>query len=353
MSIGEGFDYDKQAGLSPANLQMGDFMNPVTGTPGEDASYPGYAPFDIVAFDESQVPVGISVLAKSGGIAPFRIGARFAVYGDAQFLYLNPGSCSVGDKEDDVLFWQPGFCSFSAGDVGDTSVRNKFATGAVGYMILVTCGNGGSIIIKQEPPTAEELKKEFPGAFVILIASWVSDGETVDVIQYLESEAVFSDIPSCTESESESESDESESDESGESKDSAIVPVNWTRGGYAALYCVEAPDVRFENTEVHERPKRAKNWKVRTCGKFKSVVCEETIEVVGYSTDKPCPLGIVIDSEGVITFKTSMFPWMRPDRIVIKISAIRRGFKGVKFEDKTKKDFKANERRLSLDSYKK
>jgi hypothetical protein len=358
MSIGEGFNYEN-AGMRSPNPPSGDYISPITGEPAEDASFPGYAPFDIVAFDESQVPVGLSVLAKSGGIAPFRIGGRFAVYGDANFLYLNPGSCSSGDKEDEVLWWNPGFCTFADGDIGVTSVKNKFATTPFGYMILVTCGNGGEIIIKTEVPSAEELKEEYPGAFVITIATWVSDGTTVEVLQYVESDVVFSDIPKCGESTSSSDSDSSDSDSSGsgsgssgKSKDSAIVPVNWNSTGYAALYCVESPDVRFEDVAVFERPRGKSKWTSRWCGKFKSVVCENTMEVISYSTDSPCSLGVSIDSDGVVTFKTSIFSWLRPNRIVVKVSAIRRGFEGVRLESKTINDFAANEKRLSLEQYK-
>lgn len=143
--------------------------------------------------------------------------------------------------------------------------------------------------------------------------------------------------------------DSDESDESGSSKDSAIVPVNWTKTGYTALYCVEAPDVRFEDTIVVERPKWARNWSVNTCGRFRSVLEDGSMEVVAYTADKPVPVGFSIDEQGVLTVRTSYFPFHRPNRLVVKLAGIRRGFAGVKFEEKTKAEFDANEKRLTLD----
>lgn len=136
---------------------------------------------------------------------------------------------------------------------------------------------------------------------------------------------------------------------SGSSKDSAIVPVNWTKTGYTALYCVEAPDVRFEDTIVVERPKWARNWSVNTCGRFRSVLEDGSMEVVAYTADKPVPVGFSIDEQGVLTVRTSYFPFHRPNRLVVKLAGIRRGFAGVKFEEKTQAEFDANEKRLTLD----
>ena len=158
-----------------------------------------------------------------------------------------------------------------------------------------------------------------------------------------------SDSGDSGDSDSGGSGDSGDSGGSGTSKDSAIVPVNWTKTGFAALYCVEAPDVRFEDTIVVERPKWARNWSVDTCGRFRSVLEDGSMEVVAYTADKPVPVGFSIDEQGVLTVRTSCFPFHRPNRLVVKLAGIRRGFAGVKFEEKTKAEFDANEKRLTLD----
>ena len=88
---------------------------------------------------------------------------------------------------------------------------------------------------------------------------------------------------------------------------------------------------------------------MNTCGKFRSVLEHGSMEVVAYTSDKPVPVGFSIDGNGVLTIRTSYFPYNRPNRLVVKLAGIRRGFAGVKFEQKTQAEFDANEKRLTLD----
>ena len=69
---------------------------------------------------------------------------------------------------------------------------------------------------------------------------------------------------------------------------------------------MEAPDVRFEDVVIIERPKYKKNWSVETCQKFRSVCEKGTLEIIGYSTDKPCAVGLSIDDNASIKVNSSL-----------------------------------------------
>ena len=134
----------------------------------------------------------------------------------------------------------------------------------------------------------------------------------------------------------------------GSSKDTAIVPAYWSQKGYVALYCLESPDVRFEDVVTIYRPRYAKKWSFQTCRKFTGLCEWGTLSVVGYSTSKPCPVGLKINKEGLLEINTSILPWNRPNKIEVKISGIRKGFPNIRLEEKSRHDFKANEELLNI-----
>ena len=96
------------------------------------------------------------------------------------------------------------------------------------------------------------------------------------------------------------------------------------------------------------RPAKTRNWTVSVDGRFKSVCEEGSLDIVGVVTDKPSQIGSTIKPDGSMTFRTSILPWRRPNRIVVKVSGVRKGFAGVRFEHKTKKDYDINEMRLNI-----
>jgi hypothetical protein len=257
-------------------------------------------------------------------------------------------------------------------------------------VVLVTCGKEANIFLMTEPDW-DDAVADYPGAFIVCIATFSAQhineytGEvvngvpqqdsnlyTTDLVQLVCSDIVIHGSPDCAGSSSSGGSSGSSGGSSGSSggssrgssgssgsggsgsgsgssKDSAIVPVHWTDTGYAALYCVEAPDVRFEDTVVVERPKGARSWSYQWDGRFRSVCEEDTLEVVSCTTDKPSPVGVSVDEEALVTFNTRLLPWDRPNRMVVRLTGIRRGFLHVRFEEKTQLEFNANEKRLQLD----
>lgn len=135
----------------------------------------------------------------------------------------------------------------------------------------------------------------------------------------------------------------------GSSKNSAIVPSRLSATGYTALYVTESPEVRFEEY-----------ISVRVQGKINRVVMDERfVEVVEPGTIRAAsvtpsraisggmigarvegstvvvelPRGVRVTSRGG-----------RPLDVTVHLTAIRRGFAGTRFGDRTAEQFAANER---------
>ena len=292
-------------------------------------------------------------------------------------LYVAPGTYSIREfgPKGDVL--EPTYPLLDGGGaIGplgeDGLVSTSVDPDHTRVVLEVPCGGVGGVKVWTDEEYDEYIDNEEGFLVVIatleidtqnIVTSFTQDGvplttsqiEAIEITQLVHSD-IFVNLEILCDSDSGDSggsgsggSGGSDDGDSGTSKDSAIVPVNWTKTGFTALYCVEAPDVRFEDTIVVERPKWARNWSVNTCGKFRSVLEDGSMEVVSYTTDKPVPVGFSIDERGVLYVRTSYLPFNRPNRLVVKLAGIRRGFAGVKFEQKTQAEFDANEKRLTLD----
>lgn len=116
----------------------------------------------------------------------------------------------------------------------------------------------------------------------------------------------------------------------------AIVPVG---GEYRALYCEEAPDVRFNDVLlVYTNGRTHVITQIDTL--YVGVCDPDTIRVVGYSTDIPALVGASV-SGCELELKT-WSPIGIPDRIALRLSGIRRGASGIRFEKKTLEQMIAN-----------
>ena len=102
-------------------------------------------------------------------------------------------------------------------------------------------------------------------------------------------------------------------------------------GDYVELYCVESPDIRFEDV-----------ISLKTNGKLKVeheidpefvFVCEpDSIKAISYTTTEPALCGVKVkENKLIITFSGSI-----PEEVTIKLSGIRKGLKDVRFTPKTK-----------------
>lgn len=124
------------------------------------------------------------------------------------------------------------------------------------------------------------------------------------------------------------------------SKSTAIVPASWTGTGYAALYIAEMPDVRFD--EVMTVKVAQEYTCVLVDPRYVEVCEQDTIAVVSVCCDEPVVCGAKY-VDGVVELK-----FADPDPLIeltatIRLSAIRRGFKNIRFEPRTERQFEQNE----------
>lgn len=182
------------------------------------------------------------------------------------------------------------------------------------------------------------------------------------------SEPSVSDSGSESESVSDSESDSlpSESEPSvseppSESdKSTAIVPASWPPGGYTALHVLETPDVRF-NDLIASIPIHERETFVPIDPKYLEVCVPGSIVVIGAVPDLPVVVGasVVGGSVRIVLgppplarvisrWIRALFVRVEPDvvQIPIQLTAIRRGFLGHRFPDRTREQFDANERHI-------
>jgi hypothetical protein len=142
----------------------------------------------------------------------------------------------------------------------------------------------------------------------------------------------------------ESGSGGSGSEESGESKSTAIVPASWSPTGFTALSVFEDPTPRFG--DVASITLTQTNCRVAIDPKWLEV-CEPGGIEVFVQPKQPVVVGACVES-GEICLE---FAEQRSDRVVtlaIRLIGTRKGFAAVRFPDRTKEEFDANEAYLKM-----
>lgn len=125
----------------------------------------------------------------------------------------------------------------------------------------------------------------------------------------------------------------------GSSKSAAIVPASWTPGGYVALYVEEAPQVRFN--DVLTAGVVEKETLIPIDPHYIEVCEPGSLLVDGCVPDEPVAIGAKVVGENV-RIRLSRKP-KKPIGVVIRLTGIRKGFRGLRFTPKTKAQFVANE----------
>jgi hypothetical protein len=125
----------------------------------------------------------------------------------------------------------------------------------------------------------------------------------------------------------------------GTGKDTAVVKADWSPGGYAALFVEESPEVRFNDVMVVEMRELSGSFDIDP--RFVKVCERDTIEVCGFSVDGAVAVGARARN-GRVTVSHSGVPG-NTMRIVLRLTGIRKGFKGVRFPERTRDEFMANE----------
>lgn len=236
-------------------------------------------------------------------------------------------------------------------------------TDAGQYWVLVQCtgGNDAQITIYD---TSEPLSPLNEGDFYFQIAKfeveagdvpkvvnlqqvWESDitvlGDEEDVSSPSSSSSVSSvpSIPGGGFGDSDGGSDQSESGP----KSSAIVKASWTPDLYTALFIAEMPEVRFDDVMVVRSALiKGRTFDVPIDARYVEVCEKGTIDVVGYSSNSPIPIGFKVIGDHVRCELPYLSLHRKPTKLVIRLSAFRKDFFGIRFPNRTKKQHDENNR---------
>jgi len=122
------------------------------------------------------------------------------------------------------------------------------------------------------------------------------------------------------------------------------VPASWSPTGYAALFVAESPEVRFDDVMIVEAA--AAETRAAIDPRFVAVCHPGSIEVCGLAPDCPVAIGAAVEG-GEVVIRLAKNP-ARPARVVVRLTGVRRGFAGLRFPDRTRQEFEANERFLKM-----
>jgi len=115
------------------------------------------------------------------------------------------------------------------------------------------------------------------------------------------------------------------------------VPAPWSPGGYAALYVTEMPEVRFEDIQT---VKMGTESRVRSTIDPRFIaVCEPGSIVVCGLSHGSADAWIEDGFLHVHSEKNLVSPM-----ISVRLSGVRKGFKGRRFGDRSREQFEANEK---------
>ncbi len=133
------------------------------------------------------------------------------------------------------------------------------------------------------------------------------------------------------------------SDHEQSDKSTAIVPASFTDGGFTALYTLETPEVRFDDTMTVSF--RGDSVTVDIDPKYVEVCEAGTITVCAAVPDEPVVVGAKVVDGRKVRIKLGHYSSATVS-VSIRLTAIRRGFLGKRFPNRTQEQFNANERTL-------
>ncbi len=129
---------------------------------------------------------------------------------------------------------------------------------------------------------------------------------------------------------------------SGSDKSTAIVPMDWYDKGYGALFTMESNEVLFEFV-MRDVPLEGSKTVARIDDRFLAVCERDSMVVTGISGDKLGPVGAVIKDNEVILDALPV-SFLRPNKVTLKLTGTRKGFKDFDMPERSKEQFIANER---------
>ena len=163
----------------------------------------------------------------------------------------------------------------------------------------------------------------------------------------------FHGLSSSSDSSS-SDSSSSGPSDSGSDKSTAIVPAPWLgTDRFVMLYCLEAPEVRFDDTaELHMSHSKQTFMVDHRYVK----VCEPgTLRVCSGIDSFGRPARVLMRTEGAMHYITVGLCWasrmersLKPKKVLVRFTGIRKGFLGVRFEECSRADYEQNELFLKM-----
>jgi hypothetical protein len=106
--------------------------------------------------------------------------------------------------------------------------------------------------------------------------------------------------------------------------------------GYRELYCVEAPEVLFIDVADVDIQNSSHTFDISPI--FIEACEKDSIRVMGYSCERPTPLGITIENNKICVSIYSHYP----TKATITLCGVRKDFKGWRFRERSAEDAHKN-----------
>ena len=131
-------------------------------------------------------------------------------------------------------------------------------------------------------------------------------------------------------------------DPSGSDKSTAIVPMGWHGKGYGALFTMESNEVLFEFV-MRDVPVVGPKTVTRIDDRFLAVCEPDSMTITGVAGDRAGSVGAVVEKNNVVL---SAWPlsFLRPNKVTLKLTGVRKGFKHLDMPERSREQFIANEK---------
>lgn len=208
---------------------------------------------------------------------------------------------------------------------------------------------------KDGVPDTQDLPNDDGGKFYVKLGK-VDDNEISTLDQNISTDVYWLTAFAVNQSDIESDSSSSSSSSggggggdsssststSGSDKSTAIVPMDWHDGGYGALFTMESNEVLFEFV-MRNVPLEGANTVARIDDRFLAVCEPDSMVITGVSGDRAGSVGAVVEKNNVIL---SAWPlsFLRPSKVTLKLTGVRKGFRGFDMPERSKGQFIANEK---------
>jgi len=192
------------------------------------------------------------------------------------------------------------------------------------------------------PPTQQNLPNDSGGKFYVKIGNVAANNAGYEISSL--DQNISTDVYWLTAFgiQEESSNGSTSDSTSGSDKSTAIVPMDWHDKGYGALFTMESNEVLFEFV-MRDVPLEGAKTVARIDDRFLAVCERDSMVVTGISGDKLGPVGAVIKGNEVILDALPV-SFLRPNKVTLKLTGTRKGFKDFDMPERSKEQFIANER---------